>query len=147
MKSIIAETIGIRTETRTTRQRVTAKIRVNRRNEERLKKLEKQDVTFNWNNGDLRKTTATMIKALRYEETRRTEKPQNTPQPPTTNAWTERRSIPARPAGGHSDVGARGRETAPCPGGCPGAGAGSGAARTTENTGQRNTPNGIHGDV
>ena len=136
VKSIIAETIGIRTEdiaeTRTTRQRVTARIRVNRRNEERLKKLEKQDVTFNWNNGDLRKTTVTMIKALRYEETRRTEKPQNTPQPPTTNAWTERRSNPARPAGGHSDVGARGRETAPCPGGCPGAGAGSGAAGATE---------------
>ena len=86
VKSILAETTGVRTEditeTRTTRQRVTAKIRVNRRNEERLKKLEKQDVTFNWNNGDLRKTTATMIKALRYEETRRTEKPQNTP--PTT---------------------------------------------------------------
>ena len=140
VKSIIAETIGVRTEditeTRTTRQRVTAKIRVNRRNEERLKKLETQDVTFNWNNGDLKKTTATMIRALRYEETRRTEKPQTTPQPPTTNAWTERRSNPARPAGGHSDVGARGRETAPCPGGCPGAGAGSGAAGATEKSAQ-----------
>ena len=29
-------------------------------------------------------------------------------------------------------MGARGRETAPCPGGCPGAGAGSGAAGATE---------------
>ena len=45
-------------------------------------------------------------------------------------------SDPARPAGGHSDVGARGRETDPCPGGCPGAGAGSGAAGATEKSTQ-----------
>ena len=52
------------------------------------------------------------------------------PPPPSSNAWERKMSDPARPAGGHSDVGARGRETAPCPGGCPGAGAGSGAAGT-----------------
>ena len=61
VKSIIAETIGVRTEdiaeTRTTRQRVTAQIRINRRNEERLKRLETQDGTFNWNDGDLQKNS------------------------------------------------------------------------------------------
>ena len=130
VKTIIAETIGVRTED------ITAQMKMNRRNKERLKRLETQNVTFNWNSGDLQKTTATMIKAPRYEETRRSENPQITPQPPTTNAWTERRSNPARPAGGHPDVGARGRETAPCPGGCPGAGAGSGAAGATETSTQ-----------
>ena len=100
-----------------------------------------------------KKTTATMIKTFRYKETRRSENPQITPppppkkkkkkkDPPTTNAWTEIRSTPARPAGGHSDVGTRGRETAPCLGGCPGAGAGSGAAggKKKENERERNAP-------
>ena len=45
-----------------------------------------------------------MTKTFRYKETRRSDNSQTTPQPPTTNAWTERRSNPVRPAGGHSNV-------------------------------------------
>ena len=65
-----------------------------------------------------------------YYETRRRASTWTPPPPPSSNAWERKTSDPAGPAGGHSDVGARGRETDPCPGGCPGAGASSGAAGT-----------------
>ena len=50
-----------------------------------------------------------------YEEIRRASS-WTPPPPPTSSAWDRTRSDPACPAGGHSDVGARGREIAPCPG-------------------------------
>ena len=132
VKEIIAETIGIGKadikEIRTTRKRVTARIVITNANARRLKRIEKEDITFNWRNEDIKRTEATMIRP--DFETRRKENTWTPPPPPSTNAWERKMSDPARPAGGHSDVGARGRETAPCPGGCPGTGAGSGAAGT-----------------
>ena len=132
VKDIIAETIGIGKtdikEIRTSRKRVTARIEITTANARRLKRIEKEDITFNWGNEDILKTEATMIRP--DYGTRRRESTWTPPPPPSTNAWERKMSDPARPAGGHSDVGARGRETAPCPGGCPGAGAGSGAAGT-----------------
>ena len=58
-----------------------------------------------------------------HYETRRRESTWTPPPPPRSNAWERKTSDPGRPAGGHSDVGARGR-------GRSVAGAGSGAART-----------------
>ena len=132
VKDIIAETIGIGKadikEIRTTRKRVTARIQITNSNARRLRRIEREDITFNWRNEDILKTEATMLRP--HYETRRRESTWTPPPPPRSNAWERKTSDPARPAGGHSDVGARGRETAPCPGGCPGAGAGSGAAGT-----------------
>ena len=107
---------------------MTARIKITYSNARRLKRIEKEDITFKWGNEDTLKTEATMIRPD-YGRRRR-ESTWTPPPPPSSNAWERKMSDPARPAGGHSDVGARGRETAPCPGGCPGAGAGSGAAGT-----------------
>ena len=107
---------------------MTARIQITNSNARRLRRIEREDITFNWRNEDILKTEATMLRP--HYETRRRESTWTPPPPPRSNAWERKTSDPARPAGGQSDVGARGRETAPCPGGCPGAGAGSGAAGT-----------------
>ena len=111
-----------------TRKRVTARIQVKSTNARRLRRIEREDITFDWRNEDILKTEATMLRP--HYETRRRESTWTPPPPPRSNAWERKTSNPTRPAGGHSDVGATGRETAPCPGGYPGAGAGSGAAGT-----------------
>ena len=122
VRDIIAETIGIGKadikEIRTTRKRVTAGIQVTNTNARRLRRIKREDLAFKWRNEDILKTEATMLRP--DYETRRRESTWTPPSLPRSNAWDSKTS----------DVGARGRETAPCPRGCPGAGAGSGAAGT-----------------
>ena len=60
VKDIIAQTIGIGKkeiqEIRTTRKRVTAKIQWTSTNARRLKRIKKENITFNWRNEDIVKT-------------------------------------------------------------------------------------------
>ena len=145
VKTLIAETIGVRqediVETRITKKKkVTAQIKLNRRNEERLKRSETQDVTFNWNDGSLQKTKSTMLKTVRYHEVRRPENSQTTPnhlqrthgpKDDPTQLVLLVATLMWEPEGGNRSVS----------GGCPGAGAASGAAgATNKRTKERECP-------